>query len=576
MSEQRNLVVAIGLSLAILIGFNFFYEKPKHAEIIQQVESAKAKQVNSTPQATLPNQLLEPAKLVDRSGALAVAPRIIIQTPKLHGSINLKGARLDDITLAQYHETTDPKSSEITLLSPQNTKGAYFADFGWQGQGKLPDANTLWQIKGAATTTASTLTASHPVTLTWDNGEGLRFERIISVDENYLFTITDKVINTGKEEVKLQPFGKVTRIGTPQTSGYYILHEGAVGVVEDRLKEFDYSKLIKEKDVIQNSTGGWVGFTDKYWLVALVPDQKLSVQTHFSGSEGDVYQAEINNGQHTLKPGQTLDYKQHLFAGAKVLRLLDAYEEKQGFKRFDLAVDFGWFYFVTKPLFYVLEFLHQLLGNLGVAILILTVLVKILFYPLANKSFNSMARMKIMQPQMEKIKQKYANDKMKMNQELMELYKREKINPMSGCLPMLIQAPIFFCLYKVFFVTIEMRHAPFFGWIHDLSAPDPTSVFNLFGLLPFDPPSFLIIGALPLLMGATMILQQRLNPQPVDPTQAKIMLIMPLMFTYLFASFPAGLVIYWAWSNILSIGQQMLITQRAALAPAVTTKTKKR
>ncbi|NBT85553.1 MAG: membrane protein insertase YidC [Alphaproteobacteria bacterium] len=577
MSEQRNLVVAIGLSLAILIGFNFFYEKPKYAEAIHHAEIAKNTSLNSAITADKDSgPAFEVSKVVDRSQALSTESRIIIQTPKLHGSINLKGARLDDITLAEYHETTDPKSSEIMLLSPQNTKGAYFADFGWQGQGKLPDANTVWKVKGDANITAVTLTCEHPVTLTFDNGAGLRFERTFSVDENYLFTINDKVVNSGHEEIKLQPYGRITRVGTPQTSGYYILHEGAIGVVQDRLKEFDYSKLIKEKEVIQTSTGGWVGFTDKYWLVALVSDQSLSVQTRFSGTEAEMYRAEINNGEHVLKPGASLDYKQYLFSGAKVLRLLDAYEEKQGFKRFDLAVDFGWFYFVTKPLFYVLEFLHQLLGNLGVAILVLTVFVKILFYPLANKSFNSMARMKIMQPQMEKIKQKYANDKMRMNQELMELYKREKINPMSGCLPMLIQAPIFFCLYKVFFVTIEMRHAPFFGWIHDLSAPDPTSFFNLFGLLPWDAPSFLTIGALPLLMGATMILQQRLNPQPVDATQAKIMLIMPLMFTYLFASFPAGLVIYWAWSNILSIAQQMLITHRASSTAPVKTKAKKR
>lgn len=577
MSEQRNLVVAIGLSLAILIGFNFFYEKPKYAEAIHHAEIAKNTSLNSAITADKDSgPAFEVSKVVDRSQALSTESRIIIQTPKLHGSINLKGARLDDITLAEYHETTDPKSSEIMLLSPQNTKGAYFADFGWQGQDKLPDANTVWKVKGDANITAVTLTCEHPVTLTFDNGAGLRFERTFSVDENYLFTINDKVVNSGHEEIKLQPYGRITRVGTPQTSGYYILHEGAIGVVQDRLKEFDYSKLIKEKEVIQTSTGGWVGFTDKYWLVALVSDQSLSVQTRFSGTEAEMYRAEINNGEHVLKPGASLDYKQYLFSGAKVLRLLDAYEEKQGFKRFDLAVDFGWFYFVTKPLFYVLEFLHQLLGNLGVAILVLTVFVKILFYPLANKSFNSMARMKIMQPQMEKIKQKYANDKMRMNQELMELYKREKINPMSGCLPMLIQAPIFFCLYKVFFVTIEMRHAPFFGWIHDLSAPDPTSFFNLFGLLPWDAPSFLTIGALPLLMGATMILQQRLNPQPVDATQAKIMLIMPLMFTYLFASFPAGLVIYWAWSNILSIAQQMLITHRASSTAPVKTKAKKR
>lgn len=570
MSEQRNLILAIGLSIAILVGFNFFYEKPKNAAVIAQTEITRAKHLD----ADIPKSPL-PLQIVERPEALAAESRIIIHTPKLHGSIRLKGARLDDITLAEYHETPDPKSSEIVLLSPQQTKEAYFADFGWQGQGKVPDANTVWEIKGASSVKELTLTADHSITLTWDNQEGLRFERTFSVDENYLFTVNDKVINNGNKEIKLQPYGRITKIGTPQTSGYYILHEGAVGVVEERLKEFDYSKLTKEKNIIQNSVGGWVGFTNKYWLVALVPDQSLPIQTRFSGTESETYRVEISNGEHTLKPGSSLNYKQHLFSGAKVLRILDNYEEKQGFKRFDLAVDFGWFYFVTKPLFYVLEFFHQLLGNLGIAILVLTVLVKILFYPLANKSFNSMARMKIMQPQMEKIKQKYAHDKMKMNQELMELYKREKINPMSGCLPMLIQTPIFFCLYKVFFVTIEMRHAPFFGWIHDLSAPDPTSIFNLFGLIPWDVPGFLAIGALPILMGVTMILQQRLNPQPVDPTQAKIMLIMPLMLTYLFASFPAGLVIYSVWSNVLSIAQQMLITHRTTSIQA-TAKTKKR
>jgi YidC/Oxa1 family membrane protein insertase len=284
----------------------------------------------------------------------------------------------------------------------------------------------------------------------------------------------------------------------------------------------------------------------------------------------------MRGAEQTVKPGDLIEHQQSVFSGAKVLRLLDSYEEKKGFEHFDLAVDFGWFYFVTKPLFYVLEFLHQLLGNLGVAILVLTVFVKVLFYPLANKSFRSMARMKMMQPRLEALKQKYAHDKMRMNQELMEFYKKEKINPMSGCLPMLIQAPVFFCLYKVFFVTIEMRHAPFFGWIQDLSTPDPTSVFNLFGLLPWAPPSFLMIGALPLLMGGTMLLQQRLNPQPVDPAQARIMLIMPIMFTYLFASFPSGLVIYWAWSNILSIAQQMLITHRASKEPVSVKKPKKR
>ncbi len=565
MSEQRNLVLAVGLSLAILLGFNYFYERPKVVELTHQIEAEKTQ---ASPKK--PEQVASIEK-VTRHEAVNTAGRIAILTSKLSGSINLKGGRLDDLTLVGYHETTEQNSAEITLLNPNNTTDAYFVDFGWEGEGKLPAADTVWKAKNSAQ-----LSASQPVTIYWENGDGLRFERTFSVDEDYLFSISDRVINNNKSEFKLRSYGQVTRVGTPKTSGYYILHEGAIGIIEGRLKEFDYLKLTKEKNIEQTTTGGWLGFTDKYWLVALIPDQKVGVQTRFKGNEAsEVYTGEFSNPQQTLKPGQTIEVKQNVFAGAKILRLLDGYESVLGIDRFDLAVDFGWFYFVTKPLFYVLEFLHQLLGNLGGAILVLTVFVKLLFYPLANKSFKSMARMKSMQPKMEALKQRYPNDKARMNQELMDLYRKEKINPMSGCLPMLIQAPIFFCLYKVFFVTIEMRHAPFFMWIHDLSSPDPTSIFNLFGLLPFASPSFLMIGAWPLIMGATMVLQQRMNPQPADPAQAKLMMIMPIMFTYLFASFPAGLVIYWAWSNILTIAQQYFITKQAQNAPVVV-KSKKR
>jgi YidC/Oxa1 family membrane protein insertase len=507
-----------------------------------------------------------PTENLPSGQALALNPRIMINTPKIHGSINLVGARLDDLTLATYHETTDPKSPEITLLSPTQTKSAYFVDFGWKGSVKVPDTTTLWRAKDSN----QQLTPNQPITLYWDNGEGLKFEKIVSVDENYLFTVTDRVTNDTQTDVQLKAFAHVTRIGKPITSGYYILHEGAIGVIENRLKEFDYAKLIKEAPIQQTTTGGWLGFTDKYWLVALIPNQKTVVQTTFSGQEqGEIFCCQMEYEGQILKPGQTLEQTQHTFAGAKVLSLLDNYEQKLGFNRFDLAVDFGWFYFLTKPLFYALEFFHQILGNLGLAILLLTILVKILFFPLANKSFHSMARMKALGPKMEQIKQRYTHDKVRMNQELMEFYRREKINPVSGCLPMLIQAPIFFCLYKVFFVTIEMRHAPFYGWIHDLSAPDPTTVFNLFGFLPWSPPSFLMIGLWPLLMGLTMVLQQRLNPQPADPVQAKMMMIMPIMFTYLFASFPAGLVIYWAWSNVLTIAQQWIMMRRVERKPTV-------
>lgn len=569
MKEQKNLILAVALAIAILIGFNYFYEQPKQAQLKQQ---AAVTTQNTSPQAGTQAKptAQETANAVtpisttstqtlSREKALQTSQRISINTPRLHGSINLKGARFDDITLVEYHETTDPKSPEIILLSPENSPQAYFADYGWSDNDKsmaTPNKDSIW------TTSSTALSVEQPLTLRWENGAGLLFERTIQVDRDYLFTITDKVTNISSAAVSLTPYGQIERFGTPTTGGYFILHEGLLGVLNGKLNEFDYEKIRKKSPIEEKTVGGWLGITDKYWLVALIPDQKTSTQAIFQADTlngKEVYQTKAVGVTVNIKPGESIESKQNLFAGAKVLSLLDKYEKDLGVAKFDLAVDFGWFYFLTKPLFYVLNFLHQLIGSFGLAILLLTVLVKLLFFPLANKSYRSMSRMKALQPKIAQIQKRYEGDKMRINQEMMELYKKEKINPLAGCLPMLIQAPVFFCLYKVLFVSLEMRHAPFYGWIHDLSAPDPTTIFNLFGLLPWTPPSMLMIGAWPIIMGLTMFIQQKLNPQPTDPAQAKVFMIMPIMLTFLMASFPAGLVIYWSWSNILSMAQQWMI-----------------
>lgn len=554
MNEQRNLILASVLAIAVLLGFNFFYDAPRHQQQIQAKQEITTQEV-AQPQAPQ----IEKQVVVDRSQALSESKRIKINAPMVHGSINLTGARLDDVTLAHYHETTDPTSPEIQLLSPQATAAPYYVDFGWLSKQEtitLPNKTTVWQSE------QSELTPETPVVLTWDNRQGVVFKRTIRIDDQYMFSITDEVVNHSATSLNLNTYGQITRVGTPKTGGYFILHEGPIGVINGKLVELDYQKLLDKGQQQQNTTGGWLGITDKYWLVSLVPDQKTSVETRFKAhvlNDTHYYQTEIVYPTIEIAKGQTHTITQHVFTGAKKLEMLDNYELKLGFEKFDLAIDFGWFYFLTKPLFYLLDYLNHIFGNFGIAILVMTVLFKIAFFPLANKSYRSMARMKQMQPKIEQLKKKYGDDKLRMNQELMEIYKREKINPLSGCLPILIQAPVFFCLYKVLFVSIEMRHASFFGWIHDLSAPDPTSLFNLFGLLPFTPPSFLMIGVWPILMGLTMFLQQKLNPQPADPAQAKAFMIMPIFLTFLLSSFPAGLVIYWAWSNILSIIQQWAI-----------------
>jgi YidC/Oxa1 family membrane protein insertase len=574
--EQRNLLIAIVLSVGILIAFQFAFERMRPptppAPTGGTTAPAPATPGSATqsappaPAASTNTPGAAPAHAAEtREAALAEQPRIKINTPRLHGSIDLSGARLDDLTLANYHETVDPKSPEVVLLSPPGTQDPYLAEFGWVAASpdvKVPGPQTRW------TETGGPLTPADPVTLTWDNGQGLVFTRTISVDKDYMFTLRDAVRNKGSTPVKLLPYGLISRTGTPQVAGYYILHEGLIGYLGGSLQEVKYSSLSPGSPLDYTSNGGWLGFTDKYWLTALIPPQNDAVKarfTHTVDNGVDRYQADYLGPEVTVAPDGTAAASARFFAGAKEVNLLDAYKDS-GIPLFDRAIDFGWFYFLTKPIFLILQFFYEILGNFGLAILLLTLCVKLLFFPLANKSYNAMSKMKLLQPEIQKLRERFPDDKARQQQEMMALYKRVGANPLAGCLPIVIQIPVFFSLYKVLFVTIEMRHAPFFGWIHDLSAPDPTSFANLFGLLPFSPPAILMIGAWPLIMGVTMFLQQKLNPQPVDPVQARMFMLLPVVFTYMLAAFPAGLVIYWAWNNLLSIGQQWAIMRRAGAA----------
>jgi YidC/Oxa1 family membrane protein insertase len=572
MPEQRNLILAIVLSVTIIIAFQYFYELPRIHET-QRQQAQRAEQMAETapsetaPEAVAPAPPGAPATAeTARTQALATTERVAVANARLEGSLALTGGRIDNLVLSDYRETTVPHSPNVRLLNPPGAPNTYFAEFGWVAGDEdtaVPGREAIWQADGEQ------VRPDQPVTLTWDNGENLRFSRTVALDENYMFTITQRVENTGDQPVTLHPYGLISRWGTPETLGFFILHEGPIGVLDGTLEEIDYDDLREDGPIELSSQGGWLGITDKYWLASLVPDQEselLANFRHYLAEGQDRYQVDYLRPAMTVAPGDSVEVTDRLFAGAKEVNLLDAYANELGIPLFDRAVDFGWFYFLTKPIFHILHFFYQLLGNYGLAILLLTLLVKLLFYPLANKSYRAMSKMKKLQPDMMRLREQFSDDKMRMNQELMALYKKEQVNPMSGCLPIVVQIPVFFALYKVLFVSIEMRHAPFFGWIQDLSAPDPTSLFNLFGLLPWDPPAFLMIGIWPLLMGATMLLQTKLNPQPADPIQAKVMMFLPLMFIFLFATFPAGLVIYWTWNNVLSIAQQWLIMKRMGVA----------
>ena len=569
--DQKNLLIAIVASVAILFGFQYLAERflphPPAPPPGAAHNAAETPGQPTTPAAQTPSGAAAPvgsgsqAQAETREQAETDQPRVKIDTPRLHGSLALNGARIDDLTLATYHETVDPKSPEVVLLEPTGTETPYFAQFGWaETPGlKLPGPDTKW------TASAGPLSPGHPVTLTWDNGAGLAFTRTVSIDENYMFSIEDTVKNSGSAAVSLTPYGLISRSGTPPVSGYYLLYEGPIGYLDGAVQDVKYASLTPDKTTDFTSQGGWLGFTDKYWLTALVPPQNEQIKAQFRKTVGadkiDRYQVDYTGAALSVPAGGAASTSMRFFAGAKELSLLQNYAAS-GIPLFDYSIDFGWFWFLTKPIFRILLILEAWLGNFGLAILLFTFLVKLAFFPLANKSYAAMSKMKLLQPEMAKIRERIPDDKAKQQQEIMTLYKKVGANPLAGCLPIVIQIPVFFSLYKVLFVTIEMRHAPFYGWIHDLSAPDPTSFANLFGLLPFAPPHFLLIGAWPLIMGTTMFLQQKLNPQPVDPVQAKMFMFLPIVFTYMLSSFPAGLVIYWSWNNLLSIAQQWAIMHR--------------
>ncbi|MGD9650369.1 MAG: membrane protein insertase YidC [Dongiaceae bacterium] len=558
-TNQRNLLLAILISVVILGGFQYFYQGPLQEEARRQAALAPTKAETAKTDPTQQPAGIPP--LLDRDQALAQSPRVKVKNALIEGSIARQGARIDDVVLTKYRETIDQASPPIHLLQPAQTSQGYYAEFGWlaapeQGAVQLPTAQTIWQAN------SDQVTPQKAVTLTYDNGQGLVFEQRFGLDDHYLIHVAQTVKNISSKPVTLNPFALLSR-REPETGHHYgILHEGIVGVLNGKLVELKYDEVKEEKAIARQTAGGWLGITDKYWLTALAPENQGDMKTRVAYSpapDRDRYQVDYVLPSRTIGPGESVTVGHYLFAGAKEVKLLDAYEDKYNIPRFDLAVDFGWFYFLTKPIFLLLHFMYQLLGSFGLAILGLTVIIRLIVFPLANKSYRTMNKLKDLQPEMLKLREKHKGDVAAQHKEMAAFYQRHQVNPLSGCLPILIQIPIFFSLYKVLFVTIEMRHQPFYGWIHDLSAPDPTTIFNLFGLIPWDPPTFLMIGAWPIIMGFTMWLQQRMSPSSMDPAQARVFALLPFIFTYLLAQFPAGLVIYWAWSNILGIGQQYFI-----------------
>jgi YidC/Oxa1 family membrane protein insertase len=592
--DQKRLFAAIALSIGILLIFDVWNRtnQPPAPPPAQRTTQAEVPVPVPAPAAAAPGVAAAPP----RSEATATpdrppAARVPVSNPRVAGSINLRGARLDDLVFTTYRETLAPNSPQVRLFAARDQANPYFAQWGWtaaDGRTRVPDGDTDW------TATGGPLAPNQPVTLSWDNGQGQVFEIVLALDAEYMITADQRVRNSGPEAVSLLPWVRVRREHTPQVAGFFILHEGFTGVLGGRLREVTYSDAKSEgarrggTALDQETTGGWAGITDKYWLAAVMPaapDQTLRASyravNEGGGAAGDRWQVDMAPpAPVSVAPGATGSMPTRLFAGAKEVHLLDGYMDRLRITDFDKAIDFGWFYFLVKPFFLALDWLFRMTGNFGVAILLLTVGIKILFFPLANKAYHSMARMKVLAPKMTELRERYKDEPQKAQAEMMALYRAEKVNPASGCLPILIQIPVFFALYKALFVTIEMRHQPFFGWIHDLSAPDPTNLFNLFGLLPFDPmqwSSFLHMPAWAIIMGVTMWVQQKLNPQPPDPIQAKIFAWMPIIFTFMLASFPAGLIIYWAWNNTLSVAQQYYIMRhdrRAAKAAKAGAKAK--
>ena len=589
--NNRNMIIAIVLSIVVLFGWQFFIAGPQLEQAQRRAELQAQQQAQDTslntpaatadgslPQATAPGasttNSTTPGTYATRDEALAASPRVAIDTVALSGSISLTGGRIDDLRLKRYNETVEPNSPIITLLSPAGGPGGYYIESGWEPpQGvnlARPDSNSVWTLEGDN----QTLTTATPITLRWDNGAGLVFRRAVTVDENYLFSITQSVENTTGGDVMLYPYSRIVRQGTPHTANFFIQHEGPLGVLgSNNLVSKKYSDLLNEAQVDWTSaTGGWVGIGDKYWATAIISEPNSPLSARFLATRQnnvEVYQTNFVETTPVVVPnGGRAEDKNYVFAGAKQTYVIDNYDKTYGFDRLELLIDWGWLHFITRPMFDLIQFLYGILGNFGLAILAVTVLVKAIFFPLANRSYASMAAMRRVQPEMKSIQERFKDDRTAQQQAMMELYKKEKINPLSGCWPVLIQVPVFFALYTVIFISLEMRHAPFFGWIVDLAAPDPTNIFTLFGLIPWNPTAIPLLGGLlhlgvwPVIMGITMWVQMKLNPPPADPTQAMIFNWLPIVFTFMLGTFPAGLVIYWAWNNFLSVTQQYFIMKR--------------
>ena len=553
--DSKNVLLAVILSTAVIVIWSVMFPPPE-IENTTSDETTIVEKNESKPQAPK-IKIKEPDKKITRQDAIKQSDRINISNEKIFGTISLNGALIDDVTLKNYKETLNEDSKQVVILNPKKSENGYFLETGWATSEniKVPNHNSKWSVIGN-----NTLAPKQPVTIQWDNNEGLIFKKKLTIDDKYLIIVEDSVQNLSQKNINLFHYSQITRNKKPDVQNFYILHEGLIGVVGEELKELSYEDIIEKKESYKNNSG-WFGITDKYWLSAIIPQKGKNFNAEFTYDKQFkanyiITDPTIINSNETKKNIATL------FIGAKEVSVVDGYAEQSGINKFDLAIDWGWFFYFTKPIFFVIDYLYKISGNFGIAIILLTAAVRLIFFPLANYSFVSMAKMKALQPEMQRLKDLYKDDKQKIQMEMMNLYKREKVNPVSGCLPVLIQLPFFFAIYKVLFVTLEMRHAPFFGWIQDLSAPDPTTIFNLFGLIPWDPPSFLIIGIWPILMGLTMWIQQKLNPAPPDPIQAKIFMFFPFFLTILLASFPSGLVVYWTINNVLTMAQQYVIIRK--------------
>ena len=556
--DTKNVVAAISLSAAVIILYSLFFAPPPITKE-QLAEKNKTEQNSDAPSLDQKETITE----ITREEALAQSKRIQFENQNIVGSISLKGAAIDDLTFKKYNVALE-SDEKVKLLSPRNTKDGYLIESGFITTDKnidIPNSNSVWSVSGN-----NKLTSQSPVKLSWTNNQGITFEKEITLDDKFLFSVKQRVINSTNKVYDFYSYGQIIRKQIPDISNFYILHEGLLATLDDELIEEDYDDIQEEK-FSRTSQKGWLGVSDKFWITSLIPPRGKEFKTTFDYK--DKFRANfVATEPLELRGNSSIEDKMQIIVAAKRVDVIDGYADSLNIDKFDLAIDWGFLYFITKPLFYGIDYFFKLLGNYGLAIIAITICIRLAFFPLANFSFRSMAKMKALQPEMVRLKELHKDDKMKLQQEMMALYKKEKVNPMSGCLPILVQIPVFFALYKVLFVTIEMRQMPFYGWIQDLSERDPTSLFNLFGLLPYDVPSFLVIGAWPVAMGVSMFIQQKLNPAPTDPMQAKIFMFFPLFLTIILAPFPAGLVIYWTVNNILTMAQQVFIMKRTTVKTA--------